>query len=90
MPSHCTRRVLEKLAVGGKQRVALVGAIAVGAAIVGEQMWESDLPIPSQLAGELQGNVGLKLSSGFLRKCQERSFMRKKRTENLKMLMNLV
>ena len=37
--SHCTRRVLEKLALGGKLLVALVGA-----SVVGEQMWENDLP----------------------------------------------
>ena len=55
MPSHCTRRVLEKLALGGKLLVALVGA-----SVVGEQMWENDLPsLPSLLACLLESRKGM-------------------------------
>ena len=62
MPSHCTRRVLEKLALGGKLLVALVGA-----SVVGEQMWENDLPsLPCLLAGEQQRNVGAYSSLGVI------------------------
>jgi len=91
MPSHCTRRVLEKLALGGKLLVALVGA-----SVVGEQMWENDLPsLPCLLAGEQQENVRAYSSLGVIevefRMPQEVS--RKKlqeKAEKLKMLMNLV
>ena len=43
MPSHCTRRVLEKLALGSSL-LALMGAT-----VVGEQVWENDSPIPCLL-----------------------------------------